>query len=68
MLPTGGEKVVKVAFEGPTFMYDAQNRDQSMEIYTYKKLGVAIMSHHNWGIYKNTGITDTVGSLFTGMN
>ena len=68
VLPTGGEKVVKVAFEGPTFMYDAQNRDQSMEIYTYKKLGVAIMSHHNWGIYKNTGITDTVGSLFTGMN
>ena len=59
VLPTGGEKVVKVVFEGQTQMYDFVNRDQSMEIHTYKKLGAAILTYHNWGIYKNTGIPQT---------
>ena len=64
VLPTGGEKVVKVVFEGNTQMYDFVNRDQSMEIHTYRKLGVAILTYHNWGIYKNTGITDTYEEQF----
>ena len=59
VLPTGGEKVVKVVFEGQTQMYDFVNRDQSMEIHTYRKLGTAILTYHNWGIYKNSGITQT---------
>ena len=59
VLPTGGEKVVKVVFEGNTQMYDFVNRDQSMEIHTYRKLGTAILTYHNWGIYKNSGITQT---------
>lgn len=67
VLPTGGEKVVKVVFEGETQMYDAVNRDQSMEIYTYKKLGVGIMTYNNWGIYQNTGIVDTTGTHYTGL-
>jgi hypothetical protein len=64
VLPTGGEKVVKVVFEGNTQMYDFVNRDQSMEIHTYRKLGVAILTYHNWGIYKNTGIADTYEEQF----
>ena len=59
ILPTGGERVVKVVFEGATQVYDFVNRDQSMEIHTYRKLGTAILTHHNWGIYQNTGITQT---------
>ena len=59
VLPTGGEKVVKVVFEGNTQMYDFVNRDQSMEIHTYRKLGAAILTYHNWAIYRNTGITQT---------
>ena len=59
VLPTGGDKVVKVVLEGNTQIYDFQNRDQSMEIHTYRKLGAAILAEHNWGAYKNTGITDT---------
>ena len=59
VLPTGNEKVVKVVFEGQTQMYDFVNRDQSMEIHTYRKLGTAILTYHNWGIYKNTGIPQT---------
>ena len=59
VLPTGGEKVVKLVFEGQTQMWDQINRDQSIEINAYKKMGAAVISHHNWGIYKNEGITDT---------
>ncbi len=64
VLPTGGEKVVKVVFEGDTQMYDFVNRDQSMEIHTYRKLGTAILTYHNWGIYKNTGIPQTYAEMY----
>lgn len=64
VLPTGGERVVKVVFEGATQIYDFQNRDQSMEIHTYRKLGTAILTHHNWGIYQNTGITQTYEEMY----
>lgn len=59
VLPTGGEKVVKVVLEGATQMYDFQNRDNSMEVYAYKKMGAAILCNYNWGICQNTGITQT---------
>ena len=59
VLPSGNEKVVKVVLEGPTIIRDYENRDGSMEIYAEKKIGTAILTYHNWGIYKNTGITQT---------
>lgn len=64
VLPTGGEKVVKLVFEGQTQMWDQINRDQSIEINAYKKMGAAVVSHHNWGIYKNEGITDTSADMY----
>ncbi len=59
VLPTGGDRVVKVVLEGNTQIYDFTNRDQSMEIHTYRKLGAAILAENNWGAYQNTGITQT---------
>ena len=59
ILPTGGEKVVKVVFEGDTQIYDWVNKDNSLEINVYKKMGVAILAYNNWGIYRNTGVTQT---------
>ena len=59
VLPSGKEKIVKVLLEGATQMYDVVNPDQSIEIHTYKKMGAAILTHHNWGIYQNTSIPDT---------
>lgn len=56
VLPAGGERVVKVAMEGQTQIHDFVNRDNSMEIHTYRKIGVAILAHHNWGIYQNTSL------------
>lgn len=56
ILPTGGDKVVKVVLEGATQMYDWTNKDQSIEIDTYKMIGVGILTYNNWGVYQNTGI------------
>jgi hypothetical protein len=64
VLPTGGEKVVKVVLEGETQMHDFVNRDNSIELHAYKKLGVAILTNHNWGIYRNTGIAQTYESPY----
>lgn len=60
ILPAGKEKVVKVVLEGATQMYDFPNRDQSIEINVYKKMGAAILTHHNWGVYQNTSIPNTM--------
>lgn len=59
IFPTGGEKIVKVAFEGNTVVKEWENRDNSMELQAYKKMGIAILSTHNWAAYRNTGIDST---------
>lgn len=60
VFPAGQERVVKIVFEGQTQIYDFVNPDNSMEIHTYKKMGAAIVTHHNWCIYQNTGIAQTM--------
>lgn len=64
VLPAGKEKVVKVVLEGETQIHDFTNRDNSMEIHAYKKMGCAILTHYNWGIYQNTGIAQTYGNSY----
>ena len=64
VLPTGGERVVKVVFEGNTQIWDFVNADQSMEIHTYRKLGTAILAYHNWAIYRNQAITQTYKEMY----
>ena len=59
IFPTGGEKIVKVVFEGPTQVDDWKHRDRSFEIEAYKKVGVAILTNHNWCIYENTDLSTT---------
>ena len=56
VLPAGKERIVKVTMEGETQINDFKNRDNSMEIHVYKKIGVGIMTYNNWGIYVNTDI------------
>ena len=67
ILPTGGEKVVKVGLEGQTQMWDFINPDQSIEIHTYKKMGSAILAYNNWAIYQNTGIAQTYENPYTNL-
>lgn len=65
ILPTGKSRVVKVTLEGNTQIYDFVNRDNSVEVHGYRKIGVAILSHHDWAIYQNTGITQTFENPYT---
>ena len=58
ILPTGKEKVVKVVLEGATQIKDHENKDNSMEVYAWKKMGSAILTYHNWGIYQNTSLAN----------
>lgn len=64
VFPAGREKVVKFVFEGDTQMWLADNRDQSMEVNFYKKMGAAIHTYNNWGLYQNTGITNTMANSY----
>lgn len=64
IMPAGQEKVVKVVLEGQTQIRDHENRDNSMEVYAWKKMGCAILTQHNWAMYENTSITDTSASVY----
>ena len=59
ILPSGKEKVVKVLMEGQTQIWDAVNRDQSIEVNTYRMIGVGILAFNNWGVYQNNKIDAT---------
>lgn len=64
VLPTGRQKVVDLVFEGQTQMYDWINKDQSIEINAYKKMGTAILTQHDWCIYVNTKLEDNSDSFY----
>ena len=53
VFPTGGEKIVKVVFEGDTQVDDWQHRDRSFEVEVYKRVGVAILTTNTWCVYRN---------------
>ena len=67
VLPTGQERVVKVALEGNTQMWDRTNEDQSMEFRFYRKIGAAILCHYNWGVYQNKDITQTYEAPYSNI-
>jgi hypothetical protein len=60
VMPAGKEKVVKVVLEGDLQMNSWTNADWSMEIAFYKKFGTAMLYFNNWGIYKNTSLSQEV--------
>lgn len=57
IFPAGNEKIVKIVLEGQTRIDEFKARDRSFEIEAYKKIGVAILTHHNWCIYENTSLS-----------
>ena len=56
VLPSSKDKVVKVVIEGGTQIADYQNRDWSMEIQAYHKVGAAIVSTNAIGVYQNSSL------------
>ena len=68
ILPAGKEKIVKVLIEGTTQMYDVVNPDQSIEIHSYKKVGVGILTFNNWAIAYRTDNDVVVADASLGIN
>ena len=58
IFPAGKERIVKVTMEGETQINDFKNRDNSMEIHVYKKIGVGMISYNNWAFFRNTSLYD----------
>lgn len=57
VIPSGGEPIVKVAFEGNTEIHDATGVDNSEILNGYRKLAVGIVSTPNyWTLVYNVGI------------
>ena len=55
IIPSGSEKPVKLAFEGPTAVREVENNDDwSRDIQTYKKFGIATFLNHWMCSYRNT--------------
>lgn len=67
VLPTGNDKVVKVVLEGQTQVKDHENKDNSMEVFAWKKMGCAILTNYNWGIYQNTHVADTYANPYENL-
>ena len=57
IIPTGGVKPVKVAFEGQTIVKEYENRDLSREVQVYKKVGVAAIMQNNICVYQDSSLT-----------
>ena len=57
IIPTGGDKPVKVAFEGDTLVDERKNGDWSREVQVYKKVGVGAVITNNICVYINTALT-----------
>ena len=56
IIPTGGDKPVKVAFEGDTLVDERKNGDWSREVQVYKKVGVGAVITNDICVYVNSDI------------
>ena len=66
ILPAGKEKVVKVLMEGTSQIWDTVNRDQSIEINTYRMVGVGILTFNDWAIAHRTGDAEDKSIVYNG--
>jgi len=57
IIPTGGSKPVKVAFEGQAVTQEFVNRDGSREIQIYKKIGIGTLITNNICSFQNTSLS-----------
>ena len=57
IIPAGADKIIKIVFEGQTFVRDVENEDWSREVQVYKKVGVAAIAQNNICVYRNTTLS-----------
>ena len=56
IIPTGAEKPVKIAFEGPTFVRNFTDAVLSQEISLEQMFDVAILQNNYWAIYRDESL------------
>ena len=56
IMPAGAEKPVKIAFEGETYIRNFTDSVLSQEISLEQMFDVAIITHNNWAIYKDSSL------------
>lgn len=56
IFPNGRTKPVKVVLEGNVQIDDFKNRDRSMEVEMYQKVGVGIITNYDWCVYVNADL------------
>lgn len=57
IIPGMSSKIATIVLEGGTQVDEFKNKDRSIELSVYQKVGVAIMHYNNWAIYENTSLT-----------
>lgn len=56
IIPGMSTKLATIVLEGGTQVDEFKNRDRSIELSAYQKVGVAILHYNNWAIYENTSL------------
>ena len=62
----GDSKLIKLVMEGNTIVKDHDNADNSIEIQTYKKIGLALVSNNNWVLVEHSGISTDAFDVSSG--
>lgn len=57
ILPSGQEKVIKVAMEGGLFLLDTVGKDRTVNFDGYQKVGVGTLAVNNVGMYQIESLT-----------
>ena len=56
IVPAVNTKLANVVLEGGVEIDEFKNRDRTMELSAYQKVGVAILHTNDWAIYQNTSL------------
>ena len=57
VIPSGKEKLIKIGMEGAPYFREWENRDNSIELQGYIKIGAGMINRPNyWGIYYNAAV------------
>jgi hypothetical protein len=56
VIPSGGEKIVKVGLEGGLVTRESNGQDWTVNFEAYQKVGVAVVAINNIGIFDNTSL------------
>lgn len=63
IIPTGGEKPVKIVFEGQTLIDDVKNSDWSRDFQVYKKFGIGVMMTNNICCYIDSALQGEMATV-----